>query len=128
MEFNKNFFILFDNDKHKIISNDFIESININIIDFLIDNIQSKFFAILDIFKDIFFREFEADYRPIITLFLSMIIIQIRSQFGMSRFVIHSEFSISLIRIPEIELIDGKLDFMIANIIEYRSMNKHFFI
>jgi hypothetical protein len=61
-------------------------------------------------------REVEAGCRPVIAWFLAAAVEQARIVFNRPRLVIHSEVKIPSVQIPDVGLVGGKLDFLLADV------------
>jgi hypothetical protein len=90
--------------------------------------IKEEFFTVLNEFRSSLSREWEAGRRPIIALFLSHAVIQARELYKIERLAVHSEIAVPYIQIPEVGLVGGTLDFMVANVIGFGPMGKSFVV
>ena len=61
-------------------------------------------------------REVEAGCRPVIAWFLAAAVEQARIIFNDARLAIHSEVKIPSVQIPNVGLVGGKLDFLLADV------------
>ena len=66
----------------------------------------------------------DAGCRPIIALFLAYAVNAARTWFNQERLSVHSEISVPNVRIPEVGLVGGKMDFMTAPVKNRAPMGK----
>ena len=79
--------------------------------------VPSEFFTCLSVLRKTLSRELEAPgCRPIIAHFLAYAVVQARDLFHQKRLAVHSEVPIPAIQIPEVGLVGGKLDFLMAEV------------
>ena len=76
----------------------------------------SDFFTCFTVLRMTLSRELEADCCAIIALFLGYAITKARELFHQECLAIYSEVSIPAIQIPEVGLVGGKLDFLLADV------------
>jgi len=76
----------------------------------------SDFFTVLSVLRKTLSREREAGCRPIIALFLGYAVLKARELFQQERLAVHSEVPIPAIQIPEVGLVEGTLDFLLAEV------------
>jgi hypothetical protein len=67
-------------------------------------------------------REVDAGCRPVIAWFLAAAVEQARIIFNDPRLAIHSEVKIPSVQIPNVGLVGGKLDFLLADVQGYGPM------
>jgi hypothetical protein len=67
-------------------------------------------------------REVEVGCRPVIAWFLAAAVEQARIIFNDPRLAIHSEVKIPSVQIPNVGLVGGKLDFLLADVQGYGPM------
>ena len=61
-------------------------------------------------------REVEAERSPVIAWFLAATVEQARIIFNDPRLAIHSEVKVPSVQIPNVGLVGGKLDFLLADV------------
>ena len=76
----------------------------------------SEFFTSLSVLHMTLSRELEAGCRPIIAHFLAYAVVKARELFHQQRLAVHSQVPIPAIQIPEVGLVGGKLDFLLAEV------------
>ena len=80
------------------------------------NDFPNDFFTSLSVLRKTLSRELEAGCRPIIALFLGYAVLKARVLFCQKRLAVYSEVPIPAIQIPEVGLVGGKLDFVLADV------------
>lgn len=77
-------------------------------------NFPPEFLQSLEMLRNTLSRRMEAGCRPIIALFLAYAVHAARQWFHKERLSVHSKVSVPNVKIPNVGLVGGKMDFMTA--------------